>query len=176
MKGRKGFFDLIVGYTAKQLANPTPLWYDAIWHHVENLEISDVNEWYYDGFIRQTPISTAICAQNIKALRHLLRRGVDPRLCCRMSDDVSMNAFECVEDLLCIPPLVSAYDENNSSGDRYYELRKCRAIMQHHVEHPPRLYAVTWTLACLPGVWPDLILPVVQRLAKVKPRIILDTE
>jgi hypothetical protein len=165
----KGFFD----FTLNQIHHPTPLWYDAIWGHAKNMEISDVNEWYYDVFNRNTPISTAICAQNTRALRYLLRRGVDPRLCCTIYGGVSMNAFEYVEDLLCIPPLVSAHDGSISRSDGDCELRKCQAIMRHHVEHQPRLRAVAWSLA---QVWPDLILPVVQRLAKVKPKIVLDTE
>lgn len=138
---------------------PHPTWfYAAQKKDIKKLMTAEFKKCYSDKRYA-VPLSYAVYHRSPIVVRCLLKIGADPR---QQSDQGFCTILDSAvaQTLICYP---------DDSEQDMEEKILVAAILRHHVEHPPRLCATAWVIAQLPGAWPEMIEPILKRLAKIKP-------
>jgi hypothetical protein len=143
-------------------------WLHPTWFYAAQKK--DIEKWMTAEFKKcyrdkryAVPLSYAVDYHSPIVVRRLLKIGADPR---QRYPECSRGVVYTILDsavantLLCYP---------HESEQDMEEKVLVAAILQHHVEHPPRLCATAWVIAQLPGDWPEMMEPILKRLAKIKP-------
>ena len=141
-------------------------WFHPTWFYaaqkkdIEKMITAEFKKCYKDKRYA-VPLSYAVHCHSPIAVRCLLKIGADPRQPCPESD---RGVYTILDSADANTMLCYFYDTEQDMEEKVL----VAAILQHHVEQPPRLCATAWVIAQLPGAWPDMMEPILKRLAKIK--------